>query len=302
MYEREKVFHRVYGDGYVISCNKTEIIVDFSSGRKKMSLKSMIEKGIFSFENSTIQAEFDPITSIKEKKQNNPEEYARLTDERNDDTPIVQNNKEAKEKLLYILKEYKFEGFLHTTELDNFHKIIKSGYLIPRDDLEKRGVIFHDSANSDVLARTDDIVKQCCRFYYYFMTPTNYCAGYKHPVTIVYYEDLIFNDKSFFTQYNAANMINGWTNDPKEALEFNWEGIFERGGYSHSKYYRERDGRDNKDYIKALRNAEFLIHGRVDIAYIKKVYFKNKQDFEEAKLFCPKGILRALVCDERKFY
>ena len=213
-------------------------------------------------------------------------------------------------KLLSILQQYGFEGFLHTTELQNFKSIVQRGKLLPRNELIKEHLDFVDSANVGAIENTYDFVKASCRFYYYFKTPTNYNANYKNPVIMVFSEQLIYDNKRIFVDKCAAKKGAKFVSVIKDGLSFMWDGIFERGYYTKSQYCA-RDSENNigyfdgqvinRDEITGMRNAEFLIKGSVDIALIKKIYFKYQEDLLEAKEFCEQRLIEKFCLDKEKF-
>lgn len=182
--------------------------------------------------------------------------------------------------LLNKIKKLHFEGFVHTTELQNFLNIVKSGYLYPRRYLNEEEFI--DKANQSVINNSDmfnPFPLECCRFYYYFGTPTNYTANYEKPVAIVFDEIIIkrYYPSIYFANGNAAHHNTKWTNNILDALEFNWEKIFDRGPYG------TQDPQLKKE-ITRVRNAEFLVKEKVSIKFIKTIYFKNIDDMKEASL------------------
>lgn len=211
-----------------------------------------------------------------------------LCDLKNDDNLYCVNENEVptlKEQLLDKLKRYGFEGFVHTTELENFRKIIECGYLHPRKTLVEGEMRFTDRAEAEVLRKTDDYIQRCSRFYYYYKTPTNYMAKYKNPVALVFDEELIFLKKGvFFSPENAC--YNHWTNNVAKALDFDWEGVFERSRHALSKYYKQLPYEECAKKINKIRNAEFLVKGSVSVKYIKKILVKDSKTKEAMKVFC----------------
>lgn len=172
------------------------------------------------------------------------------------------------------LKTLGFEGFIHTTELVNFLKIARTGYLIPRTTLEQKNIKFDDKANRNVIQKSREsshFPLECCRFYYFYKTPTNYRANYKKPVIIVLDEkilyDLNYESDYYFTNGNASSKYTVKTQNVTDALSFDWEMIAQRGPYD-----------SNDFYITRCRNAEFLINKKVSLNFIKAIYFKNRED------------------------
>lgn len=206
------------------------------------------------------------------------------------------------ERLLKKWHEYGFEGFLHTTEIYNFKKIVERGQLIPRKRLNDSGEQFIDKADQSVISITKENIKDCCRFYYYFKTPTNYNAEYNHPVILVFSEKLVYDERALFASGNAAKHDTRITNEPEEAIKkyfINWDAVFERGAHSQSKYFKNEE---DKEYLNSIRNTDFLIKGSVPIELIEKVYFKTQEDMFEAEEFCDKSLSRKFELRRDKFY
>ena len=192
---------------------------------------------------------------------------------------------ELKNVLIRKLKNFNFEGFIHTTEFENFKSIIRDGYLFPRNELVKNNKLFEDRAEQGVLGKTENFIKCCCRFYYYFDTPTNYNADYKKEVVLVFDESIMKFEKGvFFAPHNAC--YGSWTNSVEKALNFDWEGIFERGDRNKSKYCNGELTKEITREISKIRNAEFLIKGNVSIEYIKKIIVRDYKVFDDIKNFC----------------
>ncbi|MBQ5890758.1 MAG: DUF4433 domain-containing protein [Clostridia bacterium] len=209
---------------------------------------------------------------------------------------------EKTSELMNILQKYKFEGFIHTTEIENFKSILKCGFLIPRIDLINNGINFKDSAEIGVLEKTTDFVKKCCRFYYYYKTPTNYIATkegkYKDPLIIVYNKKLAYKSNVFFCPENAQR---GIIKTAEEALYFDWEGIFERGDRRQSKYCSCELNDEITKKISHIRNAEFLVQGNVSIEYIHKICVSSQRQYDLLKSFCSDEIMKKVVKESDKF-
>lgn len=218
---------------------------------------------------------------------------------------ILMAEYENKNILLSRLEQYNFEGFIHTTEFGNFQKIIECGDLKSRVELESTHTTFIDRAMPEIIEKTSTGVKEYCRFYYYYMTPTNFKAAYSRPVTMVFDKNIIFsNKKIIFSEGNAASEYSVKTNYAKKALDFDWDSIFEREYYSQSKKYsldKNGDDTNSRHEITRLRNAEFLIESPVSIINIKKIYFKNWVDMIAAKQFCSDDIIAKFEYDRSRF-
>lgn len=209
-------------------------------------------------------------------------------------------NEDLKLQLLTKLKEYGFKGFIHKTEFENLKNIIKDKYLYSRNSLTYNNQNFVDRADQGVIANTKGYVKSYCRFYYADDTPTHATANYKHPVELVFDEKLIFSERAYFSNKNAACKNAIITNTMSAVLEFNWYGIFERGYSSNSIYYHKlvlsgQWSEDQlKEYLRHVRNAEFLIDGSVSIDFIKEIIVECDQDYNELKKICTPDIMKKI--------
>ena len=206
-------------------------------------------------------------------------------------------------ELIRVLDSYGFEGFIHTTEIENFKKILNSGYLYPRNELKNNNVVFKDDAEQCVLEKTPDYVKNCCRFYYYYKTPTNYSATkegkYKDPIIMVFDKSLAYEDNVFFCPTNAQQGMLEYC--ATKALNFDWEGIFERGGHSCSKYCPNELTDEISKKITLVRNAEFLVKGKVSVNHINKIYVSSQRQYDLLKSFCSNEIMSKVVKESDKF-
>ena len=207
-----------------------------------------------------------------------------------------ERDKKIQQLILMLRENYNFEGFIHTTELNNFKSIIKEGRLISRNSLLSRKINFKDRANHDVLLGTNDYVKSCCRFYYTYDTPTNYRACYGKKVSMVFDEALAYNSKAKFAPQNAC--FGKFSCQIENVLKYDWEGIFERGCHSSSKYSKQYEGEELKRKIVATRNAEFLIYGEVPISFIKKIIVYDKNVYEEMRSICDDSLFKKVVLRE----
>lgn len=207
-----------------------------------------------------------------------------------------EKEKMIQQLILTLREKYDFEGFIHTTELSNFKSIIKEGKLISRNTLLGKGIKFKDRANQNVLLGTNDYVKSCCRFYYTYDTPTNYRAGYGKKVSMVFDEALAYNSKAKFAPQNAY--FGNFSCQIENVLRYDWEGIFERGFHSSSKYSKQYEGEELKRKIVATRNAEFLIYGEVPISFIKKIIVYDKNVYEEMRSICDDSLFKKVVLRE----
>ncbi len=186
-----------------------------------------------------------------------------------------QEDKQKRTQLLEMLESFGFEGFLHTTNFDNFIKIYTTNEIKSRLQLEKENIKFSDNANKEIIDTTLPFIKNKVRCYYRSKTPTNYGAALEfeqdRPVILVLDKQLIYDKEAFFTNMNAASSLSCRTKNIETALEFNWEEIFKKGPHS------------SLDYMaKKYRNAEFLLPSPVSMLKVEKIIFKFNEDKDKA--------------------
>ena len=186
----------------------------------------------------------------------------------------IEENK-YREILLKLLESLGFKGFLHTTNFKNFINIYNSGFLKSRNQLLAEGYKFEDNAERFVIGKTSESVKSRVRFYYRQLTPTNYSAymwhNQKNPVMLVFDKKLIFYDDVLFYDGCAGSSLSKNTRNAKEAIKFNWKGIFSTGPFKVGDYV-----------LKNHRNAEFLTSSPIFIGNAIKIYFRNYMDYVNA--------------------
>ena len=196
---------------------------------------------------------------------------------------IQHNSKEEKIKLLEKLETFGFQGFLHTTNFDNFINIFKMGFLYPRKELKEQNIPFTDNANFGVIQNTRNFVFNMTRFFYRTKTPTNYSAFHSYnqtkPVIMVFDKNIIFENNVLFCDGCAATTKINITKDVLQAINFDWDEIFSNKSYDETDNVLNYEGIGPKRY----RNAEFLFPGKISITNIVKVYFKTQKDLDNAK-------------------
>ncbi len=274
------VKHKTYGEGKVCAVGGTCVSVSFKDGVKKFSAERFF--GYFTADAETTEALKREIASELEAERERGRQRAREAEEEKQE-----EERSFRRELLKKLKSYGFEGFLHTTEFENFRKIVGSGYLYSRAELKRKGLFFSDRAIGGIITRTESDIKRHARFYYRFGTPTNFDADYFRPVTLVFDENLIFDQDVLFSLGNAAVAAVHKTGSAEEALGFDWERVF-RAGYP-------------SDVDIRIRNAEFLYPEKVPVSRIAKVYFTCDAAKKEAESFCGAALRPKLVSDISKF-
>ncbi|MBR2388818.1 MAG: DUF4433 domain-containing protein [Clostridia bacterium] len=203
--------------------------------------------------------------------------------------------KSSKDQLLELWKSLGFEGFVHTTEFDNFIKIIKDKKLKSRYLLDSNDHAYTDRANQEIIEKTDSIIKTHCRFYFRFKTPTNYAANYRRPVILVFSQNMLQWNNVKISYGNAGSSHCQLFDSIDKAVNYDWTPIFETGYLSESKFGVEKSTH--------LRNSEFLVKGSIPTRYIDKIYFRDLADMNLANILCENEleIIKKFCYDRSKF-
>lgn len=208
---------------------------------------------------------------------------------------------ESLDRCLKIFKSnYGFEGFIHSTNFDNFIRIMKSKELCSRDYLLKNGISFSDIANQNIVTQQENLRKYV-RFYFRCKTPTNYRnEGIKSekslnkkdiyininqeikeeennkahsaiPVILIFDAEIAKNDNC---RYKAQNRMNEQCKNSIFQLREYWDYIFENDSISFI----------NKNYkqFAKYKMAEFLYPEKISTNYIVKIIFRSICDKERA--------------------
>lgn len=181
-----------------------------------------------------------------------------------------------------LIKNYRFEGFMHETTINNLASILKDGKIKPRNELNS----FEDSANNEVIFRTSDEVKSSVRFYFFKKTPTNYHFDAKSPNKMAYIVlkwDIVELPGATFVNGNASSEYS----ESKEAVEYfknpgkfmDWNSIAHRGYLPTDDECMWTGGFEDKNDIIRKRNAEINIPNSVKTDYIDKIVFKTKEEY-----------------------
>lgn len=175
--------------------------------------------------------------------------------------------------------------FFHYTDINNLPSILNSGYLFSRNAM--RGKAFHDAANENVIIHTKERVKDYVRFFYKEKTPTLYNnAGIKKgndnphmpvPVVLLFDRTIMLHDNVFFADGSGSSNLTHFTNSFEEALNFDWDEIFNRNAYQTP--YNSSISEEAYRLIKNHRNAEFLYPEKISLRYLKKIVFRSKSEF-----------------------
>lgn len=191
-------------------------------------------------------------------------------------------------RLLDCLKAHEFKGFHHYTHFANLKKIFEEGFLYSRENAVKKGIIFCDGAQKEIIERTKVGIKNHVRFYYKECTPTMFAnEGIKRnllpnsphmpiPVLLLFDEKLLFSENVKVSDGGCGNSRSNITANLEEALHFAWEDTFAYGPLpSHDD--------DNYEMLKNRRNAEFLVPEMVSLNYLKAIIFRSNADKKHAE-------------------
>lgn len=180
------------------------------------------------------------------------------------------------------MSKYSFDGLYHFTDLTNLGSILESGVLKSRQQCEQEDAIFLDCANAEIIENTPDCIKGCTRFYYKEKTPMLYdTEGIKcdesppHvpiPVYLIFKEELIYCENTFFSDGNAKSDSSNFGNDFDFFSSMDWDKIFHRGSFSMDM---------KREYIRK-RHAELLCKNPVPISYLKMIAFRCDADKKRA--------------------
>lgn len=190
--------------------------------------------------------------------------------------------------LLQILNKHGFVGFMHTTHFENFKMIYNFKKMLPRNMLESSGIEFIDCADTEIIGKTNNSVKDSVRFYYRCKTPTNYSAlndhGQVRPVIFALNPECIYDKSAVFYDGNARANKTNCTYSALSAISFNWICIFSSVPAYHNEttdaFLNEQNC--SLEELKRMQNAEFLFTNAIDISCFNKIYFMTKSDYNEA--------------------
>jgi hypothetical protein len=183
-----------------------------------------------------------------------------------------------------LKNKYGFDGFHHYTDFTNFLKIYRDKALFSRVKANNRMAI--DSANSNIIHKTQEEVKNNVRFFFKGKTPTlknnegihinNELPHMPIPVLLLFSQELVFSSNiSILDGGGGKRQINS-TSDFSKAKKYDWPTIFSRGPIKEN---------ENKDYVKNARNAEFHIKDQVSLKYLKNIVFRSYSDQKMAEHF-----------------
>ena len=277
--------------GEFLFFSEEDIDADIENLIKDESYLAFKNKKILSCYNERIMEE----KRLKELKKVKLLEEARKQKEVEELEKIKKLEEELKTKdineiLIEKLDTYGFEGFHHYTDFSNFLSIMNTGFLYSRNLAIKKKVIKNDSANKDIIQKTQESNKNVLnyvRMFYHSCPPTLYswegikdnCDNKPHmpiPVLLVFDKNIINHKDIYLTNGNASSNYTRFTKDRKKALlEFDWSMIFSKGPYERIFY-------GLYDITKISRSAEILYPSKISIDNINAVIFRTTADYKNA--------------------
>lgn len=168
----------------------------------------------------------------------------------------------------------------HYTDISNAVNILDCGYLYPRNEAVKSGMMLNNNASSQVIQVTVSGAQKFVRFYFRPLTPTQYYnEGFKHPdlrysddglganvpVPVFFLFDLekVLNRKETeFTDGSEAGAGSNSYHSPEDFEHLNHELIYSNGRIT--------------DEVKRWRQSEILFHGSFPIDFaLKRIVLRN---------------------------
>ena len=208
----------------------------------------------------------------------------------------------------YLEEKYKFEGFVHTTNFDNFVQIMKKEFIYSRSELNRQQIQNTEIALQDIINKTPSDIMEYVRFYWRAKTPTNFknegikpsrvlnffdwSAHSPIPVIIIFDKNIALHNDVKFTNGNASSKYTLITEDlSSNSKYFSWANIFHEGIINNLNYTRE---------ITNNKNAELLYPTKISTQYIKKIIFRTEIDKLNAEQILGKD--KRFVVDNNNFY
>ena len=201
----------------------------------------------------------------------------------------INTRKDKLDSLFKKLKQnYNFDGFIHTTNFDNFINIMYSDAIYSRNYIEKHHIEHTEIALPQVIEKTNHFYKNYVRFYWRVKTPTNFrnegikpkialkynnFAHSANPVIFIFEPKIAFDENTLFTNVNAA--IHDVEAKPIPDSSFDFRHIFHCGSIEDEFL---------KTKIIPARCAEFLYPKEISIKKCSKIIFRNIADYERAIL------------------
>jgi hypothetical protein len=199
--------------------------------------------------------------------------------------------KDDAEAIARILKELSEEEWLkgnrewwpkfvfHYTDVRNAVEIIKSGKLLSRSELDKGSGMVVDNASRDVIAHTDDHIRDFVRLYFRPQTPTQFRnegirpLGMREleshcPVPIFFLFDSVDVLTRTDSKFSAGNLAVGGTelfSTAEELKQLDFRKIYHVGTFqSHM-----------RDTIIYHRNAEVVIPTELDLSSLRFIVCRS---------------------------
>ena len=183
----------------------------------------------------------------------------------------------------------------HYTDILNAAKILMTGALLSRNEASKLRLMRIDNASQDIIADTDDELKNYVRLYFRPRTPTQYNNEGFRPVTarsrqshcpvpiyfLFYSEPILSRADSQFTYGNL-----------KSAREtFNSASDFEKIPFQ-SVYHLGPFEPHERNAIVFHRHAEVIVPGQLDLGALRYIVCRSQAEYETFLHLLPASIRR----------
>jgi len=182
----------------------------------------------------------------------------------------------------------------HHTDVRNAVEILKSGTLLSRSELEKRGRMIVDNASPQIVAGTHPYVKGCVRLYFRPKTPTEYrsegirprgkreLGGAHCPMPVFF----LFNAGDVLSrrdcQFSSGNLAAFGTHIFSTAAELK--------RLDFRRIYHVGQIPPNERKIVHCRNAEVIIPRELDLSSLEYIFCRSPAEKETLIYLLPEAI------------
>lgn len=168
----------------------------------------------------------------------------------------------------------------HYSNIDNVINILKDKKLYARNNA--KNMMLNENASISIIDNTDDFIKNCVRFYFRPLTPTQYrnegyhsknnrynSANVPVPIFLLFEASKILAlPNVFYSETSLATRKHHLTKDINEFKNFDFKKIYSLGPYP--------DGKNFTPY----RHAEVIIPDMIDLSYLKLICCRTKAEYE----------------------
>lgn len=202
------------------------------------------------------------------------------------------NRRRIVAKLDDLVSRYKYDArswwpnfVFHYTTLENAISILESGILYSRNKVIDRGLLTSDSASSSVLANTSTVYQKYARLYFRPKTPTQYSNEGIRPRDAVVYEAhcpvpvfLLFDSRDILTR-ESTRFSRGSLAGFKPGRVGKRASFFEKLPFNKI-YHNSWLGEGEKREIIALRHAEVIVPGQLDLESLRYIWCRSEAEKE----------------------